>query len=285
MTVAAAKDDKVTPGTEVADEVVEQVQQAPPPAAPKPAAKAATDAAPPATDSGVKKARLAKDDDEIPDDADLLELSRAALEKRLARHTRNELKTHFGTDDPAAIKKKLDKLAKHEADEEERQRAEMSERDRLTADVARERKLREQAQLRALRVQEERVVEQEEVRLTRIAEEHLDPDYVEVYLPKLARWLSTEFTGAQLKELGEDKARYGKTIGKWFKDQVARKPKIGKEAPVVKEALSNGASDDARPRAGNHADMLDGKTFAPGRPNSMTSGEAKAAAAKLGYRW
>lgn len=248
------------------------------------AAKPAHDTASPA--GTATRVRLGKDDDEIPEDAELLELSKTALEKRLARHSRAELKAHFGTDNASEIKKKLDRLAKFEQDEEERKRAEMSEREKMQSDLANEQRLRQDAERRALRVHTERIVEKEEVKITRLAEKHFDPDYVEDMLPRLARYLSKEFTEDQLEALSKDKAKYDRTIEKWCKEQVEKKPKLGKEAPVVKEKLDNGADDDnSRRAAGNNADMRDGKVFAPGRPNSMTSQQAKAEAAKQGYKW
>src|SRR5580700_2962800 len=56
-----------------------------------------------------KRHRLGVEDD-IPDDADLLELPRRALDSRLARHTKSQLQQRFGTSDFDEIKGKLDRL-------------------------------------------------------------------------------------------------------------------------------------------------------------------------------
>ena len=287
MATAAEESKAGAPGGEIVEPKVEAAPPAKPetPKATPAATKLAVDTGSPGT-SAVARTRVSGDE-EIPEDAELLELSKSALEKRLARHSRTELKAHFGTDNPNEIKKKLERLAKYEADEEERKRAEMTEREKMQADLASEQRLRQDAERRALRVHTERVVEREEVKITRIAGEYFDADIVEDMMPRLARYLSKEFSESELEALGKNQSKYEKTISKWCKDQVEKKPKYGKDyVPAVKEPLDSGIDDNnARHNAGNNADMRDGRTFAPGRANSMSPAEAKAAARKMGYSW
>src|SRR5260370_36360512 len=82
---------------------------APEATAPKPEPKAETKVSPPAKakeeiakpekeDPGPKAKQIGEEDD-IPEDADLLQLSKKALNARLLRHTKKELRERFGTDD------------------------------------------------------------------------------------------------------------------------------------------------------------------------------------------
>lgn len=233
--------------------------------------------------SGTDRVRLA-DDDDLPNDSQLLELSSAALAKRLKRHSSKELREHFGTSDPEEIKAKLAKLADYESKEEEARRARLEEKTRLEEDLAKERTRAEAAEARAKSVQEERIVEKEERRISRLAEKHVDPDYVEDVLPKLRSHLLETYSEKQLSKLTDS------DIESFFKKLVESKPKLGKDfsAPVVEakkpetKPLTNGVGD-ARPAPASAASTA--PEYRPGKPNSMSRAEAKAAAAKEGLHW
>lgn len=267
----------------------EPAKATPEPAKADPAPKAEPAKTEPAqaVGEGPKRARLSPDG-EIPDDADLLELSRSALDKRLARHSRKELQEHFGTSDVGEIKKKLDRLGELEKAEEERAKAAMTEIERTKAEMAAEQSKRQELERKVAVMQEKKVVKREEGKITQIVGKHADiadkgdRDYV---FKQLARHLRKDFTEEQLQALSKDPAKYEKTINRWAKEFVARKPKFAKEPPVKTEKLSNGVTETDPPKADNKADMNDGKSFAPGRPNSMTREQAKAAAKKLGISW
>ncbi len=231
------------------------------------------------------KAVKLKDDEEIPDNADLIELSSKALKGRLTRHTNKELKARFGTDDFDEIKLKLSRLDELESKEEERRRAALDEATRLQEDVAKANARAEAAELRVKQSQETRMVDKEETRIIKLGANHMDPDEIEDQLPKLARYLKKTFSEKQLAKLKDS------DIEEWFQKRVEEKPKLGKNYGVVtappeekkpeKKPLSNGLKNEERPTQAKTEE----KTFAPGRANSMTSAEAKANAAKQGLRW
>lgn len=231
-----------------------------------------------------KRARLGADDDDIPEEAELLELSSSALKKRLSRHTSKELKEKFGTADFGEIKKRLDRAAELEAAEEERTRAAMTERERLESDLKKERQLRADAERRATRVHEERIIEKEEGRIGRIASKYIDedPDVQEIVYKRFSKHLRSDYTDEQLKALTD------KDIQKWFKKYADEHPKHartgGGEEPR-KVPLNNGPKTENRPPPENKSGQNLAQNYSPKGPNPMSRQEAKANAAKEGYTW
>jgi hypothetical protein len=236
-----------------------------------------------------KRASLKGDDDDIPDDADLLELTPRALKSRLTRHSKKELKERFGTDDPAEITAKLKRLEVLEKEEEERKAANLTEKERLEKERDVQKARADAAELKARTVHEERVFEKQENRLTRLAEKYLDPDYVDLELPKLAKWLKANFSKEQLKTLKD------KDIEPFFAERIEKKPKLSKDYAAssdkttkdekVKKPLNNGADPSERPDPSKSGGAGGPKNYAPGKQDSMSRAEAKAQAAKEGYNW
>lgn len=267
-TVQGSEDAKlmrpVTPKVEVA-----KVET--PPAAsgdPKPAAKVAT---------------VVKDDEEIPEDAELITLPRKNLAKRLGQHTAAELKKRFGTADFDEISAKLKKADEYEAAQEAARVEQLSEteklkeeRDRAVA-TANEWKTKFEAQ------EEDRVVTQQDSVLAKIAVKHVKEKFVRYALPDFAAHLKKTYTEKEIDQLGEDK------IVEWFAEYAKDNPEfaIAKEAPKVeKKPLTTSPGSTDRPAAGKPAgEGANGKTMKPGLPNSMTPQEARAAAGAKGYRY
>jgi len=222
--------------------------------------------------------------DEIPEGAELLELSPRALTARLDRYTKKQLREKFGTEDFDDIKGKLDRLAKFEADEETRKRAEMTELEKHKADTARLRSERDEAKRSYKAMQEQHIVEKEDARISKIAGKYIDADYVEDTLPKLARHLQENFTEAQLEKLKDS------DIEKFFEDLAKAKPKLSKDYDTAKAAekapakapLTNGAK---APEKSPSTGVEEQKSFKPGGQNSMSPQDARAAARRLGYSW
>lgn len=279
--------------------VADAGKQVPAPKEVKEGAAVAGGAASKNLDTTSKAVRLQGDSDEIPEEAELFELSASALKKRLSRHTAKELKAAFGTSDLGDIKKRLDKAASLEKDDEERKRAEMTEKQKLEADLKASRQREADANRRALRVQEDRIVEKEENRITKIAEKYVDtdPDVVEVIFKRLGKFLRSEFTDDQLKKLPDAK------IEKWFKEYATEHPKHAREhrnagddtgaaaasttaKPAPKKVpLTNGPETGDRPGKGDVSGTAQTTNFSPSKGTPMTSQQARAAAAKEGYRW
>lgn len=235
---------------------------------------------------GPKRTKLMADDDEIPEDAELLELTNTALKRRLERHTKAELRNRFGTDKPDEIKAKLDRLAELEGAEEARKREAMSEKERLENDLKTERRAREDAERRARMAEDDRVVEKEGDRISRLLGRHIeiedDEDFREAVFKKLARHLKSEFTEEEMLNLKDGE------IEKWAKNYIKDHPRHAKEvqAAIKKEPFTNGG--DTRERAAptqRTGTGGGGRSFAPSAENPMTTNEARAEAGKQGLHW
>lgn len=243
--------------------------------------------------AGEKKRVQLKDDEDIPEDADLIELSSTALKKRLGRATKKELKMRFGTDDFDEIKEKLEKLSKFEAAEEERKRQEMSEKDRYESDLKRANDRAEKAERRLAAVYDERVIGQEESRIHKIAEEAgMDPDYIEDQFGRFAKWLNENYSPKEMKKLKDSE------IKKWFVERLKAKPRLAKDAstdtktdekeqqkPEVRKVGANNGAGGRPPPPDDKANANTEKTFKPGQKNSMSPQEAKREMAKMGIRY
>jgi hypothetical protein len=262
---------------------------APPPPAP-PSQQAAPPAPPPKTEK--KEVTVGDDDDDIPTDAELIHMPRKALDRRLAKHTAAELKSRFGTDDFDAIKTKLARAEELEAKEEERRRSALSEMEKLKEDAAKSEQRALEAEARERTIQEDRVYEREDSRMARITERHVKPRYVDYTLNEMAKWMRRSFskeemakvTDAQVEDwIKEFSSKEAPEVAKDYEQRISATAKEeGKKPPTA--PLTNGvnATSPTPPPSGGDASQ---KTFAPNRPNSMTSVEAKQAAAREGYRW
>lgn len=247
-----------------------------------------------------RRVQLKEETDEIPGDADLIEMSPKLLAKRLARASRKELRERFGTDNPDDIKAKLDKLAEYEKADEERKRQSMTEIEREKSDRVKAEKRAQDAERRLQAVYDARTIATEEDRIVKLAKDAgMDEDYIEDQFPKLARFLNENYTDKQLRKLKDD------VIKNWFADRIKTKPKLAREGGGGDKGGAAGDKDkadkdkkDAKPKVGLNngvqgtqpkpgADQVANteKTFKPGQKNSMTRGEARAEMRKLGIQY
>ena len=221
------------------------------------------------------------DADEIPGDAELLTLSRAALKSRLQRATRSELKERFGTDDPEDIKQKLDLLATYEAEKEETRLANLSELEREREMRARAEGERDEWKRQHGELRDSYLVRKEHSRIESIASKHVDPTMQDYALGQFQRYLTSSLSDEQIENLTDPE------IEQWFTQKVREIPKLARDfqaAPPPPPAivpLSNG------PQAGNQPAPPQGvqptKSFSPSAANAMTRQEAIAEARKQGY--
>jgi hypothetical protein len=259
----------------------EKIEAKTPPAA----AKVEPGKVEPKTEGGKKPTRVTNDDDEIPDDAELVELSPRALKSRISRATSKELKERFGTDKPEEIQAKLAKWADLETKEEERKRAALTEKERLEADLKSANERATQAERQAHMVAEDRVVERQDSRIGKLVGKFLDiedEDARDIILRKLAKYLNAEYTAEELKTLKDSK------IEKWAEEYGKLHPKHAKDAapPPEKKPLTNtGDTRNSPPPAGKSGTEPGGKNFSPSAPGAMTPREARVEAAKSGLRW
>lgn len=230
-----------------------------------------------------KRVALKGDDDELPDDADLFELTPRALKSRLTRHTKKEIKAIFGTDDVDEIMAKQKRLEALEQAEKKREEETLSATQKLEKERDTEKARADAAEIKARDMAEQRVFDKQENRLTRIADKFLDSDYIEDNLPKLAKWLKRNFTKVELKTLKD------KDIQPFFENLIEKKPKLAKDydpekAKPKKVPADNSVKNNERPAAKGSGEGAE-KTFAPGKPNSMSREEARAAMRKEGYSY
>jgi len=245
-----------------------------------PAAPAGTPGGAPSASQGPRVVTLAGDGDEIPEDAELFSLSRTALNSRLARHTRRELRDRFGTDNPEEIKAKLDKLAQYEKQAEEQRLASLSE-------IERERELRVKAENESEEwrqkyssARDAQEIGQAHSRIDGIAGQHLKPKVKGVVMELFRDHLRT-------KSEAEIDAMTDEQIGAWFAEQVRETPEFGRDyqaAPVV-QPLTNGvraaSQDRAAPQTGAHPEP----NYSPSAPNALSSQEARVKGRREGYDW
>ncbi len=230
-----------------------------------------------AASTGLKK-HTVQGDDEIPEDADLIELSASALKRRLDRHTKKELRDRFGTDDPDAIKKKLDKLADYESKEEDRRKAQLSKEEKLQEERDNALRRAEEAEQRTQALHEDRIVEQEDGRLKDLATKHIKAKYWKHVARDLAEFLRDEYTEEQLANLKD------KDIENWLtKTYLKENPEYAKE-PTETKGLTNSPKEEDRPSPSQDQNNKN-HNFSPRGPNAMSSRDARSEAKKLGISW
>jgi hypothetical protein len=257
-----------------------------PPAEPKVEAKTNGEAktAPPTERPAPKRVQLTADDDEIPADADLVELSQRALRGRLERFSRKQLKDRFGVDSYEDIEAKLKRAAELEEQEETRRLAAMSETDRLREELATERRRRESVETRYHETTERQALEKEDRRVVSVMEKYIHPKMIRRLVPDLA---------AHIASLTDDDLKNPeKVIEAWCEEQIQELPQLARdfkttvEAPTPKVALTTGTDPSKKPTAANPSGQsTERKTPRPGQPNSMTKGEYQAYLRELGLQY
>lgn len=234
---------------------------------------------------GKKKVAPADDDDDIPDDAELIELSPKALKARINRHTRRELQQHFGTDDVEKILKDLNELKELRADKEEARKAQLSKEQRLAEEKKEAEQRAKEAEERAQALEDERDVGQVSAKFTRLAADHIDPKVLEDedlrpgFFKKLAKHLHAETNGKHDRITD-------KMVSDFWKNFAHDNPKYAKGTgqPPVEVKIQSGSNANAPPNGGQGAPSGQGasKTAKPGQANTMSRQEI---AATYGLRW
>lgn len=252
----------------------------------------ASEKKPPAADAGGAPApktpkKLSADDDDVPDDEEIVQMSPRALKARLTRASKAQLREAFGTDDIEAIQKKIAKGDAATVKEEEERKARLTAEERLKEERDAAIKERDEAKSRVEMVERARIVEKQDGRIGKIAAKHLDPDYIEDAFPKLATALLKAAKDGD-KKLAKHEDQW---IDNWFAEYVKAKPKLGKDFGATEETaptkpepkrlpFNNGP---IAPKPGQQAPSgtLSVKTASPGKPNSMSDKEIR----DLGYSY
>jgi hypothetical protein len=227
------------------------------------------------------------DEDEIPSDAQLLKLTPGALNKRLDRFSRAQLREHFGTDDVSKIKESLAEYQELKAKQEEERRAQLTKEQKLEEDLQKEKAEKLKAQAQAKKAEDQIVYAEYDRVASSVIEQYFDPEVAEFAMTKLR---------AHVKDLDDDDVPQDakgakKFFDDWAKKYVEKNPRYAKpateseeEKPAEKEKPKVGIQTAARhleppKQAGLN---LANKTARPGQPNSMSKAEFAARKRQLG---
>lgn len=230
------------------------------------------------------------------------DLPAEALADRLARERKAERERtlkELGIEDPDKHKAEREELARLRTEREKAERAKLSREQALQADLARERQQREAIEAQLREVQTSRVYERQESSIQSIAGRHVASNRYRYARADFIEYVGT-LPKSQVAKLTE------RDIDRWFAkfakdnpDFAATKPEPAAAAPapepakpepvkrpVNAAATKPAAAKPAPPPAPATPDpsTIDGKTFRPGQPNSMTKQEARQAMKRLGYR-
>lgn len=224
-------------------------------------------------------------------------------EERASREARAAILRELGIDDPGKFKSERQKaeeeLKRYRESEEKRRRAEMTEVERYKTDLAKVAQEKAALEAQLVEAQEVQVSHEQEQRVRAQAQSHVDPEMYE--------YARVDFV-AHLKRLEkEDPTKLDsltdRDIDKFFRDLVKRRPKLAKavDAPAIPEAskvvakpqvrvpITTGAPPVRRPaviaptRQAQQGEV-NGKTFKPNQPNSMSKGELNNALKQRGIK-
>lgn len=215
-----------------------------------------------------KPVRLGEDD-ELPENENLFELSKQALNKRLARHTNKELRERFGTDDPDKITADLAELKTLREEKESSRRAALSEQEKLKEDAARERRRADDLEARLRETADAHTFAEYDQTADSVLREHFDPEAMDLAIVKLKK---------HVLSLDEDELKNPKKVfGEWAKDYAKKNPKFAKTVETAPEPrkipLGNGADIRAKKDPATADDAPSKKSPKPGLTNSMTKAE------------
>ena len=274
-------EDQVQPAGGAAVAPPGQQQGAPPPPgqAPPPAAGAAAggdepDSAPPEFDKN-----------------DMLHLPKREFLRKADKIARKTLRKAFGTADLKELSTLKSQWDEWRTQEEERKRAEMTEKEKLTADRDAEKLRADQAIRRMERAKNKVRVQRLERSMVPLAEQYIDPKMSDAAMAKFSRYLKENPKKARRIYKGGDAS-----IGKWFQELATTNAKYAREggpsvAPpgaLARPPISNGLPPQRRERTPAPTDeqgLYKGKDPRPGRHNSMSDAEARDFARSKGLPW
>lgn len=227
--------------------------------------------------------KLLGENDDIPNDAELIELSPHALKSRLDRFTKKQLRDSFGTDDVNSIRSKLQQHQLWEKEREEKRIAELTESQRLQEQLQAANRERDEAIARAEQIQTEQIVSEQDHHVTGIVGKHINPRYLKHELKNLAEYIS----GLSDAELADPDS----VVEAWCATAIKEDPAIAIQtngASLVANGASQGpplspqgqpftnGANTQRPQHVNPQGIVAPKTFAPNQPGSMSDAEWRA---------
>lgn len=261
---------------------------------PAPAQVAAPAAAPAAVEAAhtPERRRLSADTDEIPNDAEVLELSPNAFKKRLERANRSQLKQAFGTDNVDDILAWKQQAEQYKQEREQAELAAMTEAERFKVQFEKAQSESQHWRSQYETLQESYAIRDQDRQMTNIGNKYVHPKLQNAVMVEFA----THIQGLEESEIG-DPQEYAES---WFQQYVEQNPEFGvpraappqvapqaqafvpqqpMQMPPRQVPITNGAQG-GRPAV---APAVTEKTLAPGQPNSMTPDEAKTWMRANGY--
>lgn len=241
---------------------------APPPEEPKkpeaPKAKADGGEAP-----AKKEPKVISEDDELPEDSELVSMSKQALTKRLDRHTKKELRERFGTDDYTKIKADLDELAGFRAKKEEDRKSALTKEQKLQEERDAEKKRADDAEAKLQKERDTQVFAEYDTTAKEVFADKVAPKHVK----RAMRELKEHILSLDDAEAPTEPKKAKKVFEKWMKDWLEENPEFAKPAAEEpkKIPLNTGSNPNARREKGDPS--LAHKTPKPGAVNSMSKAE------------
>jgi hypothetical protein len=196
-------------------------------------------------------------------------------------------KERYGTDDEEEVERMIAEAKTLREANEAKKREEMTELERLRADLKAEEQRRKAAEQKSLDLERRRRYDRQDVAVVRIATQHVDPELTEDAALLFARHLRT-LSKDEVKKMSK------KDVEAWFKDLVKRKPAWAPAAapptgetegdkPRARQPITTGTPPTGQPQPTPAA--LAGKTPRPGQPNSMTKQEMEEYKRSRGLQW
>lgn len=209
-------------------------------------------------------------DDDIPTDANLIQLSTSALNKRLDRFSKKQLEEHFGTSDVGQIKADLAELKESRAAKEAARQAALTREEKLSEERDKEKKRADAAEQKLVQAEERQAFAKYDDGATgALKEAGILPKYVKLAMHELKDHVNS---------LDEDDAalkKPEKLFNEWAKAFVKDHPElvVKEEAPPAPKKVPLTTGGDSKEKPAKVAIDLTQKDPRPGRPNSMTKAE------------
>ena len=233
------------------------------------------------------------------------------ISERVTREKQKWELDEYGTNDAAAIAKiRADRKANEtrlqelSAAEEERRRAAMSEKEKLEADLAREREEKTALRTQLQEFQENTIIQQQSTEIQRLAVGFIDndPEVLDFVLSKFAAHVKAQ-PADQLKRFTPRK------IERWFAEYAEKHPKYAKpkdqpetvadkppaaiapeakppvrRVPITTSTVAKAGAPKPPPKPPEAGSTYKGKTPKPGLPNSMNAAELRQYAKDTGQK-
>jgi phosphatidylserine/phosphatidylglycerophosphate/cardiolipin synthase-like enzyme len=269
-------------------EIAPPAEPVPSAATPSPTTFTSSSATPPATTAETPPEATP------PKRTDEMVLSKEKFNERIEQAKRAERKKlieAFGTDDPNEIRKIKSELEEMRKEREERERAKMSEVERLNADLEKARKEADAWRTKARAADEQRAFEKQDSIIRKIASRYVGDDYVDDVAFLYARQVLTKVSPRDAAKMTD------KDVEKWFASYAKSKPAFARVQPSAAPApapapkpeperrpLTTGARPVQRPMP-NTTNAAAAKTAKPGMPNTMSKAEWEAEKRKRGISY